>query len=109
MKKLIEGQYVTEEDLILLGQLPDPKDGCGQFYSKLRSILLPVMNDPVVTLLALHESQEQEASLEKLFERAREENSAKVLKLGVYICTHQLQVSYKYKYRISLIFSHGYY
>ena len=78
MKKLIAGQHVTEEDLTLLGQLPDPRKGHGQFYHEMRSILLRVKSDPVVTLLALHESQEQEASLEKLFQRSQAEDNAEV-------------------------------
>lgn len=76
MERLIAGQYVTKEEL--LQQLPDPPDDYRKFYSLLRSILLSMKSDPVVTLLTLQESQQQEASLEELFERAENENSAEV-------------------------------
>ena len=77
---LSAGEDVTEEDLILLGQLPDPKPGQGQrqFYCELRSKLLSMKSDPLVTLLILPESKQQKASLEQLFERAESENSAEV-------------------------------
>lgn len=76
MERLIAGQYVTKEEL--LGQLPDPPDDYRKFYSLLRSILLSMKSNPVVTLLTLQESQQQEASLEELFERAENEDSAEV-------------------------------
>ena len=76
MERLIAGQYVTKEEL--LGQLPDPPDNYRKFYSLLHSILLSMKSDPVVTLLTLQESQQQEASLEELFERAKNEDSAEV-------------------------------
>ena len=75
VEALSAGQYVTMEKLVLLGELPG--DTHGQFYSLLRSILLPMKNNPVVDLLTLQESQ-QEASLEQLFERAEAEDSAEV-------------------------------
>ena len=77
MERLVAGEDVTEEDLILLGQLPDPT-GQVQFYCQLNSILLSMRSDPLVTLLILPESQQQKASLEQLFERAQTENSAEV-------------------------------
>ena len=60
---------------MLLGELPG--DTHGQFYSLLRSILLPMKDNPVVDLLTLQESQ-QEASLQQLFERAEAEDSGEV-------------------------------
>ena len=78
VEELSAGQHVPEEDLVLLGKLPDATQGYGQFYSQLRSFLLPLKSDPVVTFLILQESQQQEASLEKLFERAEKEDSAEV-------------------------------
>ena len=77
MERLVAGQDITKEDLVLLGQLPDPTHYCGWFYPQLRSGLLSMKSDPLVTLLILPESQ-QEASLEQLFERAETENSAEV-------------------------------
>ena len=78
VEALSAGNNVTEEDLILLGQLPDPKHDQGQFYGRLRYCLLSMKSDPLATLLILPESQQQEASLEQLFERAETENSAEV-------------------------------
>ena len=80
VEALSAGKDVTEEDLILLGQLPDPIHGQGQrqFYCELRSSLLSMKSDPLVTLLILPASQQQKTSLEQLFERAETENSAEV-------------------------------
>ena len=78
MAALSSGQHVPLKDLVLLGQLPDAKHGYGQFHSLLRSFLLPMKKDPVVSLLTLKESQQQETSLEELFEKAETENSAEV-------------------------------
>ena len=75
MEMLIAGQHVPEENLVLLGQLPH---GRRQFYSALLSILLPMRCDPVVTLLTLQKSQQEEVSLEKLFKQTDEENSVEV-------------------------------
>ena len=75
VEALSAGQYVTVEKLVLLGELPD--DTHGQFYSLLRSNLLPMKDNLVVDLLTLQESQ-QEASLQQLFERAEAEDSAEV-------------------------------
>ena len=74
MERLVAGQDITKEDLVLLGQLPDPIHDRGQFYSQLRSGLLSMKSDPVITFLI----KQQEASLEQLFERAETENSAEV-------------------------------
>ena len=78
VEALSAGQPITEEDLVLLGQLPDPIYGYKQFYSMLRFFLLSMRSNPVVTLLMLQESQQQEVSLEELFERAEVEDSAEV-------------------------------
>ena len=78
MEALSAGQSITEEDLVLLGQLPDSIHGHWQFYSVLRSFLLSMRSNPVVTLLILQESLQEEVSLEELFERAEVEDSAEV-------------------------------
>ena len=72
---LIADQYVPKENLVLLGQLPH---GRRQLYSALLSILLTMRSDPVVTLLTLQKSQQEEVSLEQLFKEADEENSVEV-------------------------------
>ena len=74
MERLVAGQGITKEDLVLLGQLPDSTHHRGQFYSQLRSGLLSMKSDPLVTFLI----KQQQASLEQLFERAETENSAEV-------------------------------
>ena len=78
MERLVAGQHVTEEDLVLLGQLPDATQGHRQLFILLRSFLLPMKSDPLVTLLTLQESQQQELSLEQLFVKAESEDSAEV-------------------------------
>ena len=78
VEALNEGQDVTEEDLILLGQLPDPTLEQEQLYCGLRSILLKMKSHPLLTLLILPESQQQKASLKQLFERAETEDGAEV-------------------------------
>ena len=78
VEALSAGKHVSEEDLVLLGQLPDAIQGHRHLYTLIRSFLLPMKSDPVVTLLTLPESKQQEASLEQLFERAETEDSAEV-------------------------------
>ena len=78
MEALSADQPITEEDLVLLGRLPDPIHGHLRFYSVLHSFLLSMRSNPVVTLLTLQESQQHEVSLEELFERAEKEDSAEV-------------------------------
>ena len=76
MKALREGQHVQKEDLLLLEQLPDVTNA--QFHHHFRCFLLHLKSDPVVTLLMLQESQQQETSLEELFETFEKEDSAEV-------------------------------
>ena len=78
IERLVAGQHISEEDLVLLGQLPDATQGHEQLFILLRSFLLPMKSDPLVTLLTLQESQQQELSLEQLFVRAESEDSAEV-------------------------------
>ena len=76
VEAISEGKHVQKEDLLLLGQLPDTTNG--QFYSLIRPFLMCLKSDPVVTLLTLEESQQQEASLEELFDRFEKEECAEV-------------------------------
>ena len=78
VEALSAGKHVSEEDLVLLGQLPDPTQGHGHLFTLIRTFLLPMKSNPVVTLLRVQESQQQKASLEQLFERAKTEDSAEV-------------------------------
>ena len=78
VQALSAGQHVSEEDLLLLVQLRETTEGQEQLYSGLRSFLLEMMADPVITLLTLQELKQQEASLEQRFKRAETEDSAEV-------------------------------
>ena len=82
MEALSAGKHVSEKDLVLLGQLPDPIQGHRHLFTLIRSFLLPMKSDPVVTLLKLQEPEQQQASLEQLFERAETEDSAEVCYVG---------------------------
>ena len=81
VEALSAGKHVSEEDLVLLGQLPDPTQGHGHLFTLIRTFLLPMKSNPVVTLLTVQESQQQKASLEQLFERAETEDSAEVCRV----------------------------
>ena len=74
MEALSAGKLIKEEDLVLLGQLPDARYGYEQFHSVLRSFLLSMKNDPVVSLLTVQEFQQQKASPEQLFKSAETED-----------------------------------
>ena len=78
VEALSAGKHVSEEDLVLLGQLPDPTQGHRHLFTLIRTFLLPMKRNPVVTLLTLQESEQQKASLEQLFEREETEDSAEV-------------------------------
>ena len=83
VEALSAGKHVSEEDLVLLGQLPDPTQDHRHLFTLIRTFLLPMKRNPVVTLLTLQESEQQKASLEQLFEREETEDSAEVC------CSHQ--------------------
>ena len=76
VEALSAGKHAQKENLLLPGQLPDITNE--QFYSLLRKFLVQLKSDPVVTLLTLQESQQQEVSLEELFETFQKEDSAEV-------------------------------
>ena len=78
VEALSAGQHVSEEDLLLLVQLRETTEGQEQLYSELRSFLLKMKGDPVVTLLTLQELKQLEASLEQRFKRAETEDNAEV-------------------------------
>ena len=82
VEALSAGKHVSEEDLVLLGQLPDSIQGHRHLYTLIRSFLLPMKSDPVVTLLTLQEPEQQQTSLKQLFERAENEDSAEVCYVG---------------------------
>ena len=63
MADISSGQQVTEDDLILLCQLPYGTDG--RLYSAVQQSLKPMRNDPVMAQLTIKDSKE--LSLEQLF------------------------------------------
>ena len=90
VEALSAGKHVSEKDLVLLGQLPDAIQGHRHLYTPIRSFLLPMKSDPVVTLLKLQEPEQQQASLEQPFERAETEDSAEVCCVGINSCIQDL-------------------
>ena len=75
VEKLSSGCQVTEEELVILGQLPDTNTTSGKFFSVLRNHLLSMRNDPVISLLMI---EGEEHSLEKRFQSAYSEDTAEV-------------------------------
>ena len=73
------GQPVKEDDLILIGNLPDSKDQeSRKFHTTLCNHLLGMEQDPVLSLLTLRVKGGKGKRLEELFERCRAERSAEV-------------------------------
>ena len=71
------GKLVTEDDLILIAKLPDPNSSSQQFYTTLRTHLLSMQYDPVLSLLTL-KAQGTEKSLDDLFSTCREVDTVEV-------------------------------
>jgi len=78
------GKPVTEDDLILLGQLPDANSSTRRFYTTLRTHLLSMQDDPVLSLLTL-KAQGAERSLDDLFSTCREVDTAEVCTVVCYV------------------------
>ena len=78
VEKLSSGDQVTEEELVILGQLPDINTTSGKFYSVIRSHLLSMRNDPVISLLKIEGTG---PSLEERFMEANSKDSAEVCEL----------------------------
>ena len=67
LHQLTANQYVSEDRLLNLCQLPD--DSYGQLYTHIQALLSPMKNNAVVAHLTLNECQQYTAdvSLEQLF------------------------------------------
>ena len=78
VEKVSAGQYVEEQDLLLVCQLPDPNSTSGRFYSILRAQLLDMRTDPVLTLLTQRESKAKIVSLEEMFEHVIDNDTSEV-------------------------------
>ena len=76
---LNSGQPLREDELIVIGELPDEMAESGQFYSLLRLELLKLIGNPVLSLIQLR-VEEREAGLKfsRLFAAAEYKNNAKV-------------------------------
>ena len=76
---LSAGEPVKEDDLILIGELPDDSVTSGQFYSVLREELLKLLEDPVLTLIELRdEDRKAGMKFSMLFAAAQFKNNPKV-------------------------------
>ena len=88
VQHLSSGQYVSEDRLLTLCQLPD--EACRQLYTQVQSLLSPMGNDPVVAQLSLEGSKfDKKLSLEELFIDADTANSAEVLLQGIIELLHE--------------------
>lgn len=72
------GKPVTKDDLILIGQLPDANSSTWQFYTTLRTHLLSMQDDLVLSLLTLKVSGGERRSLDDLFSTCREVDTVEV-------------------------------
>ena len=73
------GEPVREDDLILIGELPDDTTATGQFYSVLREEMLNLIGDPVLSLIELRdEDKEAGMKFSTLFAAAQYKNNPKV-------------------------------
>ena len=76
---LSSGEPVKEDDLILIGELPDDSVASGQFYSVLREELLKLLEDPVLSLIELRdEDRKAGMKFSTLFAAAQFKNNPKV-------------------------------
>ena len=94
MQSIALGREVTEEELVVLGKLPDASSSSGYFHSRLRGHMFKMLDDPARVLLYLptgqkrqeeksrDEQQEEEdkgrEKLSKLFQLAKDEDTAEV-------------------------------
>ena len=85
------GKAIREEDLILIGELPDSSSPDGQFYSVMREEILKLVDDPVLSLIELR-SEDKEAGMKfsRLFAAAQYKNNPKVHTLLVVHTPHVL-------------------
>ena len=85
------GKAIREEDLILIGELPDSSSPDGQFYSVMREEILKLVDDPVLSLIELR-SEDKEAGMKfsRLFAAAQYKNNPKVNTLLVVHTLHVL-------------------
>ena len=94
MHNIAGGKEVMEEELVVMGKLPDASSSSGTFHSKLREHMLKMADDPARALLYLplkkkkqeggskeeEEGEEEQGrkKLNDLFERTEHEDTAEV-------------------------------
>lgn len=96
MQNIALGKEVTEEELVVLGKLPDASSSSGYFHSRLREHMFKMLDDPARVLLYLPQAQKKQeetreeeemneekgrAKLNELFQQAKDDDSAEVLQL----------------------------
>ena len=73
------GKAIREEDLILIGELPDSSSPDGQFYSVMREEILKLVEDPVLSLIELRaEDKDAGMKFSRLFAAAQYKNNPRV-------------------------------
>lgn len=90
MEALAVGREVSLEDLVLLCELTDPSTSSGQFYTRVRQLLLDMENNPASALLVLpsetkkkrrdEEREGEVQTLDKFFRLAKANNTPLVRK-----------------------------
>ena len=88
MEAISAGKSVTEDNLILIGQLPDVDSSSQQFYTTLRTYLLSMQDDRIWSLLTL-KTQGAERSLDELFSTCRKVDTVEV---PMYCCVLVIQM-----------------
>ena len=85
VQSLTAGKDVSLDDLTVLFELSDTNSSSGQFYTRLRDLLLDMANNPASTLLKLprdkgkkKEENEINRHLDQYFELARRDPSSRV-------------------------------
>ena len=76
---------LTEEDLVMITELPDSHSPSAQFHSVLLKEMMKLKDDPVLALLEMPDS-ENKKSFNYLFRNAEYKNSAKVCVLNCAWC-----------------------
>lgn len=78
MEALNSGASVSEDDLILIGELACETTRSKQFHSVLRDLMLKLVGDPVLSLIELsEEDREAGLKLSTLFASAQYKNNVK--------------------------------
>lgn len=95
---MTKGEPLREDELILIGELPDEEAESGQFYSVLRTELLKLIGNPVLSLIQLREEErEMGVKFSRLFAAAEYKNNAKVSMLVCCYRHHHHSTTYNFR------------